>query len=79
MVTAACSIYGRTSSTRPVTVTPRSSASFLTAGVGVRPTMVRCASGSSARIAGSTSRQKYSIASSFGSQSIEPVNINRNG
>jgi hypothetical protein len=38
-----------------------------------RPTIVSVTSGSSARTSGSTSRQKKTIASSFGSQSIEPV------
>ena len=66
-------MYGRTSSTRPVTVTPCSSARRLTAGVGARPTIERRTPGSCARISGRMSRQKNCIASSFGSQSIEPV------
>src|SRR5581483_4911 len=71
--TAAASIYGRTSSTRPVTSIAASSASFFTAGVGARPTIVKRTSGSSPRTSGRISRAKNCMASSFGSQSIEPV------
>jgi hypothetical protein len=63
----------RTSSTVPVTSTPASCASRLTAAVGARPTIDSVTSGSAWRTRGSTSRQKKSIASSFGIQSMDPT------
>jgi len=61
------------SSTVPVTRTA-SEASALSAGDGRRPTAENVAEGSSRRISGSTCSTKYRTPSSFGSQSIEPVN-----
>jgi len=76
MYTAASLMYGRTSSTVPVTLIP-SAASARTAGVGARPTIDSDTRGSCSRISGRISAQKYFIASSFGSQSMEPVNTRR--
>ena len=73
--TAARSRKGRTSSTRPVTrIFGSSRLNAVRAGKGFRPTTVSTTSGHEARIFGRISRTKYFIASSFGSQSIDPLN-----
>ena len=71
--TAPRSRKGRMSSTVPVTCT-LSDPSARSFADGRRPTAQNCASGTARRTSGSTCATKYSTASSFGSQSIEPVN-----
>ena len=73
MYTVPAATCGRTSSTRPVTSMPARSASFCTAGVGARPMMLSVTSGTLVRMCGRMSLTKYSIPSSLGSQSIDPV------
>jgi hypothetical protein len=62
-------LYGRTSGTVPVTLTP---AAF-TRSVGFRPTTVSETSETSWRIVGRIASMKWTIASSLGYQSIDPV------
>src|SRR6266481_2306339 len=67
-------MYGRTSSTRPVTSTD---GSFLLnstrLGSGLRPTTVRLTFGTDLLIIGNTDSANQLMASSFGNQSIDPV------
>src|SRR5258708_34058752 len=72
--TAAAFRYSMTEGTLPVTST-ESEANFFTSGSGLRPTMKNLASGILDRTCGQISAQKNRIASTFASQSIDPVNI----
>src|SRR5437868_6398812 len=67
-------MYGRTSSTRPVTSTDGSRLLNSTRlGRGLRPTTVRVTSGFAALIFGNTESENQLMASSLGNQSIDPV------
>src|ERR1700686_4334938 len=63
-----------TEGTLPVT-SMESEANFFTRGSGLRPTMKNLASGVLDRTRGQISAQKYCMASTFASQSIDPVNM----